>query len=124
MYNRVIKNTVPKKLTTAIINLNGSIIDTMCLSSSFAFQEVFKKHNIEITQIEAHKQIGLKTNSHIAEILKDDLILQQWSSHYGRSPCYSDILTLSDDYQQIQINIFKKYPKTTRLIPDAFKCNK
>jgi phosphonoacetaldehyde hydrolase len=114
MYHRLVKYAIPKKITTVVFNCAGTTLDSMCLTRTIALQEVFKKNNVPISLNEAKKQMGLRNDLHILEILKEDSVSQRWSSHYGRSPSYLDIETLMDDYQLMQLNILKKYLK---LIP-------
>jgi phosphonoacetaldehyde hydrolase len=121
MYHRIIKNAIPKKLTTTVLNLNGTIIDPMCLTPIVSLQEVFKKNNVKISIEEVRRKIGLRNDLHIIEILKDDLVSQKWSAYYGRTPSYFDIETLMNDYQQIELNVLQKYSNTIFGVHEAIE---
>lgn len=113
---RVILNSQPKKITTAILDFSGTTLDSMVLAPAVVFMDVFKNHGVEITMAEARKPMGLRKDLHIEEILKDKNVNQRWYEIKGTKPNKSDAEKLFSDFVPMQLSVLKKY---STLLPNT-----
>jgi phosphonoacetaldehyde hydrolase len=97
-----------------ILDWSGTTADAYVLAPAVVFVEVFKKHGVEISMIEARGPMGLRKDLHIKELTKDPEIAERWKGVHGKYPDQDDVDKMFEDFVPMQLDCLDKY---TSLLP-------
>ena len=82
------------KIKAVIFDWAGTTVDFGCFAPVAAFMESFKKHDIEVTEEETRKPMGMLKIDHIRTMLKMSRIAALWQEKYGREANDEDALAI------------------------------
>ncbi|MBN3852046.1 phosphonoacetaldehyde hydrolase [Paraburkholderia sp. Ac-20340] len=106
------------RLTTAIFDWAGTVLDFGCIAPVEAFCEAFALAQLPITVAEARAPMGAAKREHIALILRDESVQARWQAQFGRASNEDDIDTLYASFLRIdEVNV----AKYSALIPGALE---
>ncbi len=101
-------------LKAAILDWSGTTADKYVLAPAVVFVDVFEKHKVPISMVEAREPMGLRKDLHIAAITKNPDVRKRWKEVYGRYPDQGDVDNMFKDFVPMQLDCLRKY---TDLIP-------
>lgn len=102
------------KVKGLILDWSGTTADAYVLAPAVVFVEVFKKHGVEISMIEARGPMGLRKDLHIKELTQDPEIAERWKGVHGKHPDESNVAAMFEDFVPMQLDCLQKY---TTLLP-------
>ncbi|MFG0333770.1 MAG: phosphonoacetaldehyde hydrolase [Maioricimonas sp. JB049] len=91
-----------KYLTAVVLDWAGTTVDFGSRAPAIAFQEVFRREEIEVSAAEAREPMGLAKRDHIAAILRMPNVARQWQERFGRAANEEDIDRLYHDFLPLQ----------------------
>jgi len=103
-------------LRAIILDWSGTTADAHVLAPAVVFVDVFEKHGVPISMVEARGPMGLRKDLHIAKILEIPEVRERWTQVKGSAPTSSDVDELFADFVPMQIACLGKY---TTLLPGA-----
>lgn len=103
-----------RALKAVILDWAGTIVDYGSCAPAGVFVEVFRRHGVEITLLEARGPMGAEKREHIAALLADPDINLRWVHRHEREPTEGDIDTIYRHFIPMQL---KSLPKYADLIP-------
>jgi phosphonoacetaldehyde hydrolase len=105
-YAKYVKSLTPT-IKLLVGDFSGTIIDRYSLAPITAFQNAFKKHNINISNAEIRKYMGLKKREHIEHVLKTSNI----------SVNNKLVDQYYNEFESELKNLLINYPSYTQLLP-------
>jgi len=109
-YNRTYRGP----LQAAILDWSGTCADNFVIAPAYAFVEVFAKHGVPITMIQARGPMGLRKDLHIKALTEMSDIKEAWKAKHGKYPNQKDVDAMFKDFIPMQL---KCLPNYTDLIP-------
>lgn len=106
------------KVTAAIFDWAGTVLDFGCIAPVAAFREAFANALVPITEAEARGPMGAAKREHIEQILADPSVAQRWFAQHGKPSDQSDVDALYADFLRIDEINAAKY---SALIPGALE---
>ncbi|QDU36954.1 Phosphonoacetaldehyde hydrolase [Maioricimonas rarisocia] len=91
-----------KYLTAVVLDWAGTTVDFGSRAPAIAFQEIFRREEIEVSAAEAREPMGLAKRDHIAAILRMPNVARQWNERFSRDATEEDIDRLYDDFLPLQ----------------------
>jgi len=101
-----------------IFDWAGTTIDHGCVAPAVTFAEVFERHGVPISILEARGPMGTHKRRHIELLLEDDAIAKRWQAVHGKAPGEADIESLYQAFVPLQLETLAHYAK---LIPGALE---
>lgn len=98
MYHRLLPKRYGGKVKGVVLDWSGTTADIHVLAPAVVFVDVFKKHGVDISMVEARKPMGLRKDLHIAEILKIPEVKERWTKIKGKEPSQKDVDALFKDF--------------------------
>ncbi len=106
-------------LKTAIFDWAGTTVDYGCFAPAVVFQEVFKKHGIDITMEQARGPMGAAKRLHIKMVSEMEPVAAAWQAAHG-SPCSeADIDQMYQEFIPMQLKCILDY---NELVPGTNEC--
>lgn len=96
-------------IKAVISDLAGTTVDFGSSAPAGAFIELFKRHNIVITQKQAREPMGLGKRDHIQVLLSMDDVAEQWLSKHGDSWTEQDVDNLYREFIPLQLEVLPSY---------------
>lgn len=106
------------KVTTAIFDWAGTVLDFGCIAPVAAFRDAFANASVPITETEARRPMGAAKRVHIEQILADAAVADRWRIQYGKPSDQKDVDALYADFLRIDEANCERY---STLIPGALK---
>jgi len=103
-------------LKAIILDWSGTTADAHVLAPAVVFVDVFKKHGVPISMVEARGPMGLRKDLHIAKILEIPDVRERWTKIKGSAPTATTVDELFADFVPMQLACLGKY---TTLLPGA-----
>jgi len=103
-------------LKAIILDWSGTTADAHVLAPAVVFVDVFEKHGVPISMVEAREPMGLRKDLHIGKILEMPAVRERWTQIKGSAPTSSTVDELFADFVPMQLACLKKY---TNLLPGA-----
>ncbi len=97
-----------------VLDWSGTTADAYVLAPAVVFVEVFKKHGVEISMIEARGPMGLRKDLHIKTLTEDPDIAERWKGVHGNYPGEGEVAKMFADFVPMQLDCLQKY---TTLLP-------
>ncbi|XP_050418148.1 phosphonoacetaldehyde hydrolase [Patella vulgata] len=104
------------KVQACILDWSGTTADKYVLAPAVVFCDVFKKHKVPISMLEARGPMGLRKDLHIKALTEVDSVRQRWLDVYGKYPEKADVDRMFEDFVPMQLACIKQYGA---LIPGA-----
>ncbi|MBC7927076.1 MAG: phosphonoacetaldehyde hydrolase [Bryobacteraceae bacterium] len=92
-----------------IFDLSGTVIDYRSRGPVIAFVELFEKHGVAVTEVEARRPMGLHKRDHVASMLRDPAVATRWSEVHGKEPGESDVEKLYLEFPEIQVRALRQH---------------
>lgn len=108
----------PTKVSAAIFDWAGTVLDFGCIAPVAAFREAFAKAQIAISEAEARGPMGTAKRVHIEQILETPAVQARWQAHYGKPSDQADVDALYADFLAIDAVNCAKY---SDMIPGALE---
>ena len=89
------------KVTAAIFDWAGTVLDFGCIAPVAAFREAFANAAVPITEAEARGPMGAAKRVHIELIFADPSVAQRWQVHHGKPFDQGDVDALYADFLRI-----------------------
>jgi phosphonoacetaldehyde hydrolase len=106
-------------LTAVVFDWAGTTIDHGSRAPAIVFQEVFRRHNVEVSVAQAREPMGMAKRDHIAAIMAMPEIAAGWQAAHG-CPCQaSDIDALYEEFLPIQQRILGEHCDVIPGVPEA-----
>jgi phosphonoacetaldehyde hydrolase len=102
------------KVKGLVLDWSGTTADAYVLAPAVVFVEVFKKHGVEISMLEARGPMGLRKDLHIKELTKVPEIRERWKGVHEKYPDDGDVDKMFEDFVPMQLDCLQKY---TSLLP-------
>jgi len=103
-------------LKAIILDWSGTTADAHVLAPAVVFVDVFKKHGVPISMVEAREPMGLRKDLHIAKILEMPAVRERWTKIKGSAPTASTVEEMFADFVPMQLECLGQY---TSLLPGA-----
>lgn len=103
-------------LKAIILDWSGTTADAHVLAPAVVFVDVFKKHGVPISMVEAREPMGLRKDLHIAKILEMPDVIERWTKVKGSPPTKTTVDEMFADFVPMQLACLGKY---TTLLPGA-----
>ena len=97
-----------------ILDWSGTTADAYVIAPAVVFYEVFKKHGVEISMIEARGPMGLRKDLHIKALTEMPEIRERWNAVHGKYPDQGDVDAMFADFVPMQLDCLRQY---TTLLP-------
>jgi len=102
------------KVKGLVLDWSGTTADAYVIAPAVVFVEVFKKHGVEISMIEARGPMGLRKDLHIKALTEEPEIRERWKGVHGKNPDQGDVDKMFKDFVPMQLDCLQKY---TTLLP-------
>jgi phosphonoacetaldehyde hydrolase len=96
-------------LKAVILDWAGTTMDYGCFAPAVVFQEVYKRHGVEITIEQARAPMGAHKKVHIGQIAKMEDVAQRWETRHGHRPTDDDVENMFRDFVPLQLNCLADY---------------
>lgn len=110
VYNRSYRG----KVRAVILDWSGTTADAYVLAPAVVFVEVFKKHGVEISMLEARGPMGLRKDLHIKALTEVPEIRERWKAVHGKYPGQAEVDAMFADFVPMQLECLREY---TALLP-------
>ena len=113
-----------KRISAVILDWSGTTIDALVKAPAVPFVNVFKRHGINISMMEAREPMGLPKDEHIRKILQTPSVIEKWRAVHGKVPDINkDAGKLFADFLPMQLDILsdKRYIKPIPGVLDTLK---
>ncbi len=87
-----------------ILDWSGTTADAYVIAPAVVFFEVFKKHGVEISMIEARGPMGLRKDLHIKALCELPEIRERWNAVHGKYPDQGDVDAMFADFVPMQLD--------------------
>lgn len=96
-------------LKAVILDWAGTTMDYGCFAPAVVFQEVYKRHGVEITIEQARAPMGAAKKAHIGQIAQMEEVAQKWQARHGRRPTEEDVEILFREVVPLQLSCLADY---------------
>ena len=97
-----------------VLDWSGTTADAYVIAPAVVFFEVFKKHGVDISMIEARGPMGLRKDLHIKALTEMPEIRERWNAVHGKYPDQGDVDAMFADFVPMQLDCLRQY---TTLLP-------
>ena len=97
-----------------VLDWSGTTADAYVIAPAVVFYEVFKKHGVEISMLEARGPMGLRKDLHIKSLTEVPDIRDRWNAVHGKYPDQGDVDAMFADFMPMQLDCLRQY---TTLLP-------
>ncbi|MBD3184433.1 phosphonoacetaldehyde hydrolase [Candidatus Poribacteria bacterium] len=101
-----------------IFDLAGTTVDYGSCAPAGSFIELFKRHDIEITNKQAREPMGMHKKDHIRTILQMEPVSKQWENKQDRRWNEDDVSSMYEEFIPIQLECLPDY---LELIPGTLE---
>ena len=102
------------KVKGIVLDWSGTTADAYVLAPAVVFVDVFGKHGVEISMLEARGPMGLRKDLHIKALTEVPEIRERWKTVHGKDPDQGDIDRMFADFVPMQLECLRQY---TDLLP-------
>ncbi|MCR8643075.1 phosphonoacetaldehyde hydrolase [Paenibacillus sp. N1-5-1-14] len=97
------------KVQGVILDWAGTVVDYGCFAPVAAFKEVFASRELEVTNEEVRKPMGMLKKDHLRTMLQMPRIEQMWVDKYDRKPEETDVDELYEVFEPSLFAILHNY---------------
>ena len=107
------------KLTGVILDWAGTTIDHGSIAPVATLCEIFASAGVPITAAEARRSMGLAKKVHIASILHQPRVREEWTRVFGGEPLPEDVDELYERFIPKQIDVLRDHSELIAGVPEA-----
>ena len=96
-------------LQAAVLDWAGTAVDFGCMGPAAVFVDVFQRHGIQVTPIEARQFMGLSKRDHAAAMCALPAVIEQWRRRWGRPPEAADVDRIYADLEPMMIETVRRH---------------
>lgn len=97
------------RLKGLVVDWAGTIVDHGSRAPVAAFQEIFRRREVEVTAAEARGPMGMEKRDHIATMLAVPRIADAWRAVHGGAATHVDIDALYHSFLPIQTELLGQH---------------
>jgi phosphonoacetaldehyde hydrolase len=105
---------VERDIKAIIFDWAGTTVDYGCFAPIHAFKEAFQREQIELSNDEVRKPMGLSKRDHVMALLTIPRVQEQWTSQFNRNYTEEDIDRI---YQTFEKVLFEQLHAFTEPLP-------
>lgn len=109
------------KIKGAVLDFSGTVADAYVIAPAVVFAQVFKKHGVEISMLEARGPMGLRKDLHIKALTEVPEIRERWNGVHGKYPGQEEVDAMFADFVPMQLDCLRNY---TDLLPGVAQVTK
>lgn len=98
-----------RKLRSIIFDAAGTIVDPYVNAPTKVLSSLFQRYNINITSGMIRQSMGKYKKDHIADILENPSVQEQWKLNYRRYPNHNDVECLYKQFKPLHAQTISKY---------------
>lgn len=121
----VFRHSYRGPLKAVILDWAGTTLDYGCFAPAVVFQEVYKRHGVEITIEQARAPMGAAKKAHIGQIAQMKDVAQKWQVRHGRRPTEDDVEMLFREFVPLQLSCLADYadliPGTLEVVKELWR---
>jgi phosphonoacetaldehyde hydrolase len=106
------------KLNALVLDWAGTTVDFGSVAPARTLREVFARVDIQLTDVEIRRDMGLPKKDHIGGILGTPRVRDAWQARTGHLPTPSDVEDLYRQFIPLQLSCLAEH---SRLIPGVLK---
>jgi phosphonoacetaldehyde hydrolase len=106
------------KIKGVVLDWSGTTADAYVIAPAVVFVEVFKRHGVEISMLEARGPMGLRKDLHIKALTEVPEIRDRWKKIHGKAPGKKEVDAMFADFVPMQLACLRQY---TGLLPGVAK---
>lgn len=103
-------------IEAVIFDWAGTMIDFGSRAPMGVFVELFRRHGLEVSVLEARVPMGLPKRAHIAAMLTQPRIAEAWTARHGRTATEADIDRLYAEFGPMNVAVAAQFAD---LVPGA-----
>jgi phosphonoacetaldehyde hydrolase len=111
--------TNPLHIRAIVLDWAGTTVDHGSMAPVLALQTLFAKHGITLSTEDARRDMGLLKRDHIQAILALPNIRTEWRTATGKKPDDADVLSLFEEFGQLQMKIIVQHSQLIRTAVSA-----
>jgi phosphonoacetaldehyde hydrolase len=92
-----------------IFDWAGTTVDFGSRAPAAAFQNVFARHSVDVTDAEARGPMGLNKREHLMAMLSSPAIAARWDAVHGRAWSEADVDTMYDEFVPLQLEAIEEH---------------
>ncbi len=104
----MIKST-PPGVRAVIFDISGTVMDWGSRGPAAAFVELFSRHRVRISEMEARVPMGLHKRDHVRALLESPAIRARWKAAHGAFPEAADVEALYSGFGALQVEVLKRH---------------
>ena len=108
-----------KGVRAVIFDLSGTVIDYGSRGPVVAFVELFGRHRVAVTELEARKPMGAHKRDHIWAMLSDPSIAERWTRANGAAPDLALLDRLYEEFTPLQIEVLESHGGVLPGVPEV-----
>jgi phosphonoacetaldehyde hydrolase len=106
-------------IAAVVFDLSGTVIDFGSRGPVVAFQELFRRHGVEVTADQARGPMGLHKKDHIAAMFTDAAVARAWQERHGEVPSARVIDRLYEEFPALQVEVLKQHCDVIAGVPET-----
>jgi len=106
------------RIKGVVLDWSGTTADAYVIAPAVVFVEVFKRHGVEISMLEARGPMGLRKDLHIKALTEVPEIRDRWKKIHGKAPGKKEVDAMFADFVPMQLACLRQY---TGLLPGVAK---
>lgn len=87
----------------------GTTVDFGSCAPAAAFQGVFARHGVEVTDAEAREPMGLNKREHLVTMLSNPAIASRWEKIHNRTWSEDDVDTMYEEFVSLQLEAIETH---------------
>lgn len=87
----------------------GTTVDFGSRAPAAAFQGVFARHGVEVTEAEARAPMGLNKREHLVTMLSSPAVASRWEQVHGRAWSEADVDIMYDEFVPLQLEAIEEH---------------
>jgi phosphonoacetaldehyde hydrolase len=108
-----------KRLQAVIFDWSGTAVDHGSLAPVRAFTELFRRHDIPLSDADARRDMGIFKKDHIRRILALPHVKSQWREQTGHPPGEPDVERLFAEFAPLQMGVLEEYSQVIAGVPEV-----
>lgn len=105
-----------------VCDLAGTTVDYGSVTPAICFREVFRRHQLDVTDAELAGPMGKRKDDHIREVLAIPRITAQWQArHGGVAPGEADVQAMLREFVQLDHELLPTTSLPVPGVPEALR---